>query len=96
MWQFLLVRQMRVHANGSFSSWFEVISGVPQRSVVEPLLFLIFINNLPNWITNTITMFADDTKIWTKIKDIGDSEQLRQYVSEMVEAMVTCLQYGQM
>jgi len=71
--QFLLGRQMRVHVNGSFSSWFEVISGVPQGSVLRPLLFLTFVSDLPNWIANSIQMFADDTKIWTKIKDTGDS-----------------------
>ena len=76
--QFLLGRQMRVHVNGSFSSWVDVISGVPQGSVLGPLLFLIFVNDLSNWVKSSILMFADDTKILTKIKDTGDSDLLQQ------------------
>jgi len=58
--QFLLGRQMRVHVNGSFSSWISVISGVPQGSVLGPLLFLIFVNDLSNWVKGSILMFAED------------------------------------
>ena len=47
-------------------------SGIPQGSVLGPLLFLIFVNDLPNWITTNIKMFADDTKIWTKITGNDD------------------------
>ena len=95
--QFLLGRQMRVHVNGSVSSWIDVISGVPQGSVLGPLLFLIFVNDLSDWVKSSILMFADDTKIWTKIKDTGDSDLFStgfEYVNGMVEAMVTCLQHG--
>ena len=92
--QFLLGRQMRVHVNGSFSSWIDVISGIPQGSVLGPLLFLIFVNDLSDWVKSSILMFADDTKIWTKIKDTGDSDLLQQNVNGMVEAMVTCIQHG--
>jgi len=67
--QFLLGRQMRVHVNGSFSSWMDVISGVPRGSVLGPLLFLIFVNDLSDWVKSSMLMFADDTKIWNKIKD---------------------------
>ena len=45
-----------------------VLSGVPQGSVLGPLLFLMFVNELPLWIQNEMRMFADDTKIWCKIK----------------------------
>ena len=77
--QFLLGRQMRVHVNGSFSSWIDVLRGVPQGSVLGPLLFLIFVNDQPDWVKCSLMMFADDTKICTKIKDSGDSELLQHY-----------------
>ena len=83
--QFLLGRQMRVHVNGSFSSWINVISGVPQGSVLGPLLFLIFVNDLSDWIKSSILMFADDRKIWTKIKDTGDSDLLQQDLNMLME-----------
>jgi len=46
-------------------------------SILGPLLFFIFVDDLPNWITNSIITFADDTKTSIKIKDISDSELLQ-------------------
>jgi len=54
---------MRVVVNGSSFSWMRVLSGVPQGSVLGPLLFLIFVNDLHDWIKTNIRIFADDTKI---------------------------------
>ena len=65
---FLADRMMRVMVNGAGSSWVEVLSGIPQGSVIGPLLFLLFVNDLPEWIVNSICMFAEDTKIWAAIK----------------------------
>ena len=75
---FLSDRNMRVSVNGSLSAWVEVLSGVPQGSVLGPLLFLIFVNDLPLWIVNSIKMFADDTKMWKVISKAEDSDQLQQ------------------
>ena len=61
--QFLLGRQMRIHVNGSFSSLIDVISGVPQGSVLGQLFFFIFVNDLSDWVKGSILMFADDTKL---------------------------------
>jgi len=65
---FLVSRTMKVGISGTFSKLQAVLSGVPQGSVLGPLLFLLFINELPTWITNEIRMFADDTKLWCRIK----------------------------
>jgi len=46
--------------------------------VLDPLLFLLFVNDLPDWIKTNIRMFADDTKIWTRISGGNDSEALQQ------------------
>jgi len=70
---FLEARLMRVEISGSFSDWIEVLSGVPQCSVLGPLLFLLFVNDLADWIKNSMRMFADDVKIWNVIRtDAGD------------------------
>ena len=71
--QFLLGRQMRVKVCGSFSTWFEVLCGVPQGSMLGPLLFLIFVRDLPDWVENSIMMFADDTKVWARIHKLEEN-----------------------
>jgi len=53
-------------------------SGVPQESVLGPLLFLLYVNDLPAWIKNNIKMFADDTKIWSKISSDRDHYLLQE------------------
>lgn len=82
---FLMNRRTRVRVNGSFSEWFDVISGVPQGSVLGPLLFIIFVNDLPKWITSSINMFADDTKLWAVIKKKEDAEELQLDLDRIME-----------
>ena len=49
---------------GQYSGWSDVLSGVPQGSVLGPLLFVIFINDIDDGIAGKILKFANDTKIF--------------------------------
>ena len=60
---YLNERKQRVVIRGAKSNWLEVSSGVPQGSVIGPLLFLIYVNDMPSGINSTLNMFADDTKM---------------------------------
>ena len=62
-------RNQRVLLNGSESGWGIVESGVPQGSVLGTLLFKIYINDLENGIKSHIKCFADDTSLFTIVKD---------------------------
>ena len=70
---FLKNRQQRVVLNGQFSSWTKVNAGVPQGSILGPLLFLIYINDLPNGLQSNPKLFADDTSLFATVKDITTS-----------------------
>ena len=65
-------RKQRVCIDGCSSRWTDVLSGIPQRSVLGPLLFLIFLNSLEDDIMNVILKFADDTKIFRKVTNATD------------------------
>jgi len=77
---------MRVQVNGSFSGWIDVLSGVPQGSVLRPLLFLIFVHDLPEWVKNSMMMFADDKKIWARIQKLEDKDLLHYDLDKLVES----------
>ena len=64
IYDFLSDRKYRINVNGSLSSKSPVKSGIPQGSILGPLLFILFINDLPSNIVNHCMMFADDTKLF--------------------------------
>ena len=74
-------RQQRVVLKGKVSSWVNVSSGVPQGSVLGPLLFLVYINDIDDAIDVTDTIlkkFADDTKIGRAIRGVSDRMTLQE------------------
>ena len=81
---FLSDRQQFVKINNECSSNLKVTSGVPQGSVLGPTLFIYFINDLPNVVTNSsVKIFADDTKVYKEIKNENDVNDLQKAIDEM-------------
>ena len=70
---YLSGRLQRVVLNGQNSSWRPVLAGVPQGSILGPLLFLIYINDLPNGLKSNAKLFADDTSLFAIVKDKNES-----------------------
>ena len=73
---FLSGRKQLVVVNGEKSDWKPVMSGIPHGSVLRPLMFVIFINDLPEMTDSDIYLFADDTKIFNNMRSINDKETL--------------------
>ena len=69
---FLLDRMQKVCVNGKASPWAQVTSGIPQGSVIGPVLFILYINDLPNVILNDVYLFVDDMKIYGEISNVND------------------------
>mgnify|MGYP001793799177 FL=1 len=70
---FLSDRYQRVLINGQSSGWEKIMAGVPQGSILGPLLFLVYINDLPNNMLSNVKIFADDTSIFSVVHDKDNS-----------------------
>ena len=68
---FLTNRHQRVRVGNHYSPMTEVLSGIPQGSVLGPILFTIFINDLPDCVQSCCKVFADDTKIYVSADNAG-------------------------
>ena len=70
---FLKNCQQRVVLNVQFSSWAKVNAGLPQGSILGPLLFFIYINDLPNGLQSNPNLFADNTSLFSTVQGITTS-----------------------
>ena len=80
---FLSEGQQRVIVNGSASGWEDITSGIPQGSVLGPILFLIYmyINDLPGAVAGLIKLFADDTKAYSTVESNQKELALQSHVT---------------
>jgi len=78
-------RKQRVCIRGAGSAWIDVISGVPQGSVLGPILFLIFVNDLDCGVINWLLKFADDTKLFGKVQSELDRACLQQDLQRLLD-----------
>ena len=70
---FLKERKQRVVLNEQVSTWKNINAGVPRGSILGPLLFLIYINDSTEGLTTSVTLFADDTSLFSVVHDAQTS-----------------------
>ena len=80
--QWLTDRRQRVVVDVEVSSWKSVLNGVLQGSVLGPILFLAYVNDLEEGVTGKILKFADYIKLFTKTKEIGDKRNLQDDINK--------------
>ena len=82
---FLDERRQRVIVNGSKTSWSPVTNGIPQRSVLGPILFVCYTNDMPEVADSPVHMFANDTKIYRQITTQSDQKTLQADLKQLEE-----------
>ena len=80
---FLCDRQQRVMVNGVKSDWAPVLSGVPQGTVLGPLLFSLYINDITEDIDSELRLFADDCVCYREIKNTEDTVKLQEDIDRL-------------
>ena len=83
--EFLKARKQQVKVNGKSSQWEEILSGIPQGTVLGPILFLLYINDLPELVASLLFLIADDSKIWRTIDNLEDITTLQEDLQIMFE-----------
>ncbi len=82
---FLSNRKQRVVLEGGVSDEVDVLSSVPQGSVLDPCLFLCYINDVPDEITSKVRLFADDTIMYLSIMNNSDTTTLQRDLDKLAE-----------
>ena len=80
---FLSNRRQRMVVEGKSSSWENVKSGIPQGTVLRPILFVIFMNDLTDNLTSMTKLFADDTKVYSEVNNCKDASSLQEDVETL-------------
>ena len=83
MESFLTKRAQTVNWEGATSTSSPLTSGVPQGSVLGPLFFLTYINDLPNGLTSTVKLFADDTLLYGVVVEDSDCDNLQEDLNKL-------------
>ena len=68
---------------GQFSAWVDVLSGIPQGSIIGPIVFVLYINDLPDNIISEVFMFADDTQVFQETRANGDIQTLQKDLNNL-------------
>ena len=82
---FLNQRQQRVVINGNTSKWSEVLSGISQGSILGPVLFILYINDLPGVVGSVCKLFADDCKLYKNNKSEADQRELQEDINRLCQ-----------
>ena len=82
---YLSQRSQRVILDGKHSDWLPVLSGVPEGSVLCPILFSCYVADLPRCISNGCLAYADDVKIFHRIKTHSDTLSLQADLDRLCE-----------
>ena len=85
MKDYLQDRQMKTVIKDVSSSWCKVISGVPQGSVLAPIMFQVYINDMNEGLSSYINLFADDAKLLKVIKNLEDCMELQRDIDKIYE-----------
>ena len=91
---FLNNRQLQVVLNGKPSQEYPVNPGVPQGSTLGPTLFLLYINDLPDYVTCDIAIYADDATLYSKCDQASDMWQQLELASELESDLQDTVDWG--
>jgi len=80
---FLTDRRQRVMLEGCTSTWAPVTSGVPQGSILGPLLFLVYINDIDTQLNSHVKLFADDCAIYNQVSCKADTSSLQSDLNSL-------------